>query len=208
MNPAVTLTFFRLGKIAALDTVLYVLAQFGGGIAGVMLSLKILGPYLADPPVTYLVTEPGVAGNVVALLVEIGISFVIMMLVLTFSNSRRLAPYTGVVAGAAVLIFIIIASPISGMSMNPARSFASALAAHEWRGFWIYVVAPLTGMLAASQTYLLWRGYDRVYCAKLAHNVSNQCIFRCNHSAMVMGPQPRTDPDQQRKSLVDRNEKP
>ncbi|HET8797582.1 MAG TPA: aquaporin, partial [Thermoanaerobaculia bacterium] len=65
-------------------------------------------------------------------------------------------------------------APYSGMSMNPARSFASALLGGTWNSLWIYFVAPPAGMLAAAALY---RG--RAYCAKLDHSGTMRCIFRC-----------------------------
>jgi hypothetical protein len=49
---------------------------------------------------------------------------------------------------------VIVAGPISGFGMNPARSFASALPAHTWNSFWIYLVVPIAGMLSATELFL------------------------------------------------------
>ena len=103
---------------------------------------------------------------------------------LAVSNSRRIARLTPWIAGLLVASFIIVESPLSGMSMNPARTVGSALPAGVWTAVWIYFLAPLTAMLLAGQLYRYRRGAHRVFCAKLHHHNHQRCIFRCNYSAM------------------------
>jgi len=177
MNPAVTLTFHRLGKISSGDAIAYVVAQFIGGALGLWL-LSLLEPK-ALAGVGYVATRPGPSGIAVAFVAEAVISFLLMTVVLHASNAARVAPYTPFLAGACVAAFIIIEEPFSGMSMNPARSFASALVGGVWDPLWIYFVAPPSGMLAAA---MLYRG--RVYCAKLNHFGKARCIFRCAFGEM------------------------
>src|SRR5882724_10022730 len=78
LNPATTLTFWRLGKVAGPDAAWYVLAQALGGIAGVLAAALFIGPALADPSVDYVATAPGSAGVVPAFLAEVVITFVLM----------------------------------------------------------------------------------------------------------------------------------
>jgi len=186
MNPSVTLAFFRLGKIAPWDAVFYILAQFVGGVVGVGLMAVLLGAVLAHPTVNYVVTVPGAAGPGVAFLAEFVIAFGLMLVVLIVSNSRRLAPLTGVFAGALVAIYISTEAPLSGMSMNPARTFGSALSAQVWTEGWLYFIAPLLGMLLAAELYVRWSGFDRVMCAKLHHHNTKRCIFQqCGYQAQA-----------------------
>ena len=174
LNPAVTLTFLRLGKVAPADALFYVLAQFIGATLGVVLVLLLLGAAFADPPVRYVATQPGAGGLAVALLAELAISFGLMATVLLVSNSVRFARWTGVCAGVLVALYIALEAPISGMSMNPARSFASAAPAGLWSHLWLYFVAPVAGMFAAAAAYgQLGR---RVRCAKLDHSPLRRCI--------------------------------
>jgi aquaporin Z len=182
-NPAVTLTFYRLGRIAPWDAAFYALAQFVGGICGVMMSQMALGTLIQHPSVNYVVTGPGEYGVEVAFAAEAGITFVLMSVILRVSNHRRFAQFTGVCAGLLVAMFITFESPISGMSMNPARSFASAFAAYSWMAQWIYFVAPPLGMLAAAQVYLMTHGGARIGCAKLHHSERHRCIFCAFHQA-------------------------
>jgi aquaporin Z len=186
INPAVTLTFFRLGKIEPWDAFFYVLAQFAGGTGGVLLAALILGEAVADPSVNYVTTVPGGAGAGAAFAAELVISFVLMSVVLVSSNVRRLERLTGLFAGALVATYISVEAPISGMSMNPARTFSSALPAHVWTAVWVYFTAPPLGMLLAAEVYTrLKKGRAAaVACAKLHHRNNQRCIFRCGHGQL------------------------
>ena len=174
-NPAITLTYWWLGKVRAWDACFYTVAQFLGGLAGVLLTAALLGAWVADPPVQYAVTVPGPAGQAFAFVAELLISFGLMLAVLIVSNTRRAARFTGLFAGALVATYLIVERPYSGMSMNPARTLASAVPAMDWTGLWLYFAAPLLGMGLAGELYLLTFG--RVYCAKLHHDNDKRCIF-------------------------------
>ncbi len=177
-NPAVTLTFLRLGKMKQWDAIFYILFQFIGGWLGVLLAVRIIQLPFTRPPINYIVTIPGAAGIWAAFAGEFIIAFIQMSMVLYTSNTRKLAPYTGVFAGCLVAIYVIVESPLSGFGMNPARTFASALPANVWTGIWLYFVAPIAGMLLASEVYGLLRGFHRIKCAKLVHfhPIGSRCI--------------------------------
>jgi aquaporin Z len=177
INPSVTITFLRLGKIKLWDAVFYIAAQFTGAALGVFLVAQFLGRQVSDPAVRYVVTTPGPRGPWVALLAEFVIAAGMMSAVLYFSNHHRLAGYTGLFAGLLVATYITIEAPFSGMSMNPARTFGSALPSGIWEGFWVYLIASPMGMLAASEFYLWRAGKIAVKCCKLHHNNTKRCIF-------------------------------
>jgi len=177
INPSVTFTFLRLGKIKAWDAVFYIAAQFTGAALGVFLVAQFFGRQVSDPAVRYVVTTPGPQGPWVALLAEFVIAAGMMSAVLYFSNHHRLADYTGVFAGLLVATYITIEAPFSGMSMNPARTFGSAVPSGIWEGFWVYLIASPLGMLAASEFYLWRAGKIAVKCCKLHHNNTKRCIF-------------------------------
>jgi len=179
LNPAVTVTFWRLGKVKSWDAVFYVAAQFVGAIVGVGVAATFLGARLAQPAINYAVTVPGQGGAWVAFLSEGVIAFILMTVVLTVSNHPDLNRFTGLCAGALVASFIVFEAPLSGMSMNPARTVGSAVHAHVWRSVWVYLAAPPLGMLAAAQVYLARRGARGILCAKLHHDNGQRCIFRC-----------------------------
>ncbi len=177
INPSVTLTFLRLGKVKICDAFFYVVAQFAGGIAGVLVAGAALGPSIAHPSVNYSATVPGSAGPGIAFLAELFISFGLMSVVLIASNADRLARFTGLFAGVLVATYISLEAPLSGMSMNPARTLGSAIPAQVWTALWIYFIAPPLGMLLAAEAYLRAEGAQRVFCAKLHHQNSKRCIF-------------------------------
>jgi aquaporin Z len=104
-----------------------------------------------------------------------------MTMVLWVSNSR-FANSTGLFAGILVTLYIAFEDPLSGMSMNPARTFGSALPAWRLSDLWIYFTAPVVGMFAAAETYLFMRGAARVACAKFHHDNSQRCLF-CEYKA-------------------------
>ena len=90
-------------------------------------------------------------------------------------------------AGALVAIFITFEAPFSGMSMNPARTLASAFSAGEFPSIWIYFTAPPLGMFFAAQLYRLRGGAPAVHCAKLNHHNHTRCIFRCRFAELEKG---------------------
>ena len=181
LNPAVTLTFLRLGKIKPVDAFFYVLSQFAGGIAGVLFSSVVFGMIIVHPSVNYVTTVPGPDGPGAAFLAELIISFLLMLMILTVSNNQKIARLTGIFAGLLVATYISIESPYSGMSMNPARTLGSALPANLWTALWIYFTAPPLGMLLAAEMYRKVKGARNVICAKLHHQNNRRCIFKCGY---------------------------
>jgi len=184
MNPAITLTFLTLGKIAPWDALFYMVFQFLGGVAGVAAASLLIGPALQHSAISYVVTTPGPYGTRVAFLAEFAISMLLMGTILWVSNSRRLSRFTPLFAGALVALFISFEAPLSRMSMNPARTFGSALCADEWTALWIYFTAPPAAMLLASFLYRFRRGVHRVFCAKLCHPNNQPCIFNCRYGEL------------------------
>ena len=182
INPATTLTFFRLGRIAGADALFYAASQFAGAAAGVALAAAALRGAAGHERVMYAATLPGEAGAGAAFLAEAAISFLLMSVVLTVSNAPRWNRFTPLAAGACVALFITFEAPLSGMSMNPARTFGSASAAMRWDYLWIYFVAPPLGMLAAAEARVRLRGLRSVLCAKLHHENDERCIFRCGYA--------------------------
>lgn len=176
MNPAVTLTFLRLGKVHKHDAVFYIAAQLAGGLLGVLLVWAVAGEAFSHPKVSWVVTVPGAAGLAVAFGAEMVIAVGMMLMVLTTISIPRLSRLTGYFAGILVFFYITIEAPLSGMSLNPARTLASALPSGIWTGAWIYFLAPPLGMqLAVALDRRLRRRAD-VHCAKLDHDTTRRCI--------------------------------
>lgn len=188
-NPAVTFTFYRLGKVELWDTVFYCLAQLIGAVAGVALASIVLRGAPAHTSVRYAATVPGIYGEGVAFVAELAISFILMSAILFVSNHKVLSPYTHHCAAILVALYIAFEAPLSGMSTNPARTFGPALYARYWHALWIYFVAPPLGMLAAAEVFLLVRGGRGPYCAKMHHHNDKRCIF---HHSEPEGAEPAT----------------
>ncbi len=191
MNPAVTLTFLRLGKVDRTDAAFYIVFQIVGGAAGALLASLILGRAFVEAPVSAVATVPGPAGAGPALVAEAVISFVLMLTVLAVSNSARAMRFTGLAAGTLVALFIAFEAPVSGMSMNPSRTLASSLAGGGWTSIWVYFIAPPVGMLLAAEMWLLLGREAK--CAKLNHAGGSRCIFRCGHCRHAEGVMGRAD---------------
>lgn len=181
INPAVTLVFWRLSKVASWDAAFYVVSQFTGGLAGLAFAGAVLGGRLSDPAVNFALTQPGGARVWQAFAAEMAMSFVLMGSVLVVSTQPGLSRFTGLVVAGLLVLFISVEAPVSGMSLNPARSFASAASAWQWEGFWVYFGAPVLGMMGAAELYVRARGTHRVLCAKLHHDSPRRCIFRCGY---------------------------
>ena len=183
-NPAVTFTFFRLRKIHAVDAFFYIVFQFLGGIAGGMLAGWILGSFVSAPAVDFATTHPGDDGSLVAFLAEMLISAIIMGTVLYVTNHKKIMHKSGLYVGILFAIYITFEQPLSGTSMNPARSLGTAVMSGHWSGVWIYFTAPLLGMLLASEVFLWTKGKDAIHCAKLYHTTDVRCIFKCGWGEM------------------------
>lgn len=193
-NPSVTLTFLLLGKVRPWDGAFYITSQVVGGLAGIHLAHWLLGEVVARPPVRWIVTVPGPAGAGSAFIAELLCAFLLMSVVLVLGGVPRLARLTGLAAGLLIFSYILFESPISGFSLNPARSFASALPAGVWIAFWIYLLAPPLGMLLAALVNV--RAHmPCMTCAKLVHDDGVRCIHcgfaphrhRAPHSMLPAG---------------------
>ena len=178
-NPAITLTYLWLGKIGRWDAVGYVCGQFVGGMAGVGLAALMMGRLLAQPSVDYAVTVPGIGGTAGAFGAELFMAALLLGVVLWMTNRRGLAAYTGYAVGVLITGYVFFFAPVSGFSINPARTVGSAVWAQVWTAEWVYFVAPLLGMFGAAAVYVYWFGIESVICAKLHAAPSVLCPFAC-----------------------------
>jgi aquaporin Z len=174
MNPAVTLAFLSLGRIRARDAAGYIAAQFAGALAGTIVALAVLGPLFTHPAINFVQTLPGPGGVWPAVAGELAISFLTLSILLAVAARPSTMRATGLVAGLVVMLNIVVEDPLSGMSMNPARSAGPALVARNLTSIWIYLlVPPLAMQLAAALHRLL----QTPGCAKLNHSPRVRCLF-------------------------------
>ncbi|WP_165768229.1 aquaporin [Hymenobacter amundsenii] len=158
VNPAVTVGFWQLGKIRPADACWYVLAQVAGALLAGQALLLVLGRYFAHPDVNYVLTKPGPDGVAVAFGAEFLITFIMAAVLFMALHTKRLQNLAGWLLGALLALYVVVETPYSGMSLNPARSLGSAVAAHDYAALWVYWVAPpLAGWLAAVLFQLLFR---------------------------------------------------
>ena len=160
INPAVTWTYYALGRIQFTPAVFYTLAQFAGAIAGALLLKATLGTWFSNPAIDYGVTKPMPPyGSVHAFVAEALISFVLMAVTLMAITSERWEKRLAVITGVLIALYLTFELPLSGMSLNPARSTAGALAANKWGHLWIYFVAPTGAVLLAGSLFPFWKRF-------------------------------------------------
>jgi aquaporin Z len=156
INPAVTLVQYRLQNIDRKDAFFYMLFQFMGGTLGMYLVYLAMPVLISSPAINYIVTQPGTTGTAIAFIMEFIISFFIISTVLFTSDNKHLAKYTSLFVAILITLFITFEAPYSGMSMNPARTFSSAIISNQWKVFWLYCIAPIGGMLFGERIFV-WR---------------------------------------------------
>lgn len=148
-NTAVTLSFLAVDRIQPWDAAFYLPAQLLGGWLGLWLASLPFRNASAHEKVKFVVTEPGPKGERAALIAEAIISFWLLLSLQLVYHSDALKHYLPWFAGLNLWLFIAFEAPYSGMSLNPARTVASAMAAHSWKGLWVYFVAPIWAMYLA-----------------------------------------------------------
>lgn len=157
LNPAVTLAFWQLGRIGSWDAVFYVGAQFAGALAATPVLVALLGDAFAHPRIRYGTTQPGPGGEAVAFAAEFVMSFTLMFTLLAALGTARFRRLAGGAIALLIVAYVAIETPLSGMSLNPARTFGAAVTSGQWLGIWLYFVAPLTAMWLAAVVFARWR---------------------------------------------------
>ena len=155
LNPAVTIGFAAAGRFPARDVPGYVVAQFAGAFAASGL-LRVLFPESS----TLGETLP--AGSAAQSFVfEVVLTFILMMTILSVSTGAKEKGITaGLTIGAVIALEAMFAGPVSGASMNPARSLAPAIVGGQFAHLWLYPAATILGALLAVPTCRLTRGPD------------------------------------------------
>jgi aquaporin NIP len=156
INPAVTLAFTLTRHFPAREAAAYIAAQCAGAIAGALALLAVWPDQPAQLGAT--VPAPGIgAGS--ALVYELVLTAILMFTIIAVATDTRAVGAAAAIAiGGAVGLDALFGGPVTGASMNPARSLGPAIAAWEWRDFWIYVVGPVAGAALAALAYQAIRG--------------------------------------------------
>jgi MIP family channel proteins len=153
-NPSVTLSFFLTRHLPARDALAYVAGQ----LAGAMLAALLLWAIWPSQPADLGATVPSIAAGR-ALIMEAVMSALLMMVILSVATDTRAVGAPAALAiGAAIALDALFGGPLTGASMNPARSFAPALVSGQWHDFWVYIAGPLVGAPLGALAYQLVRG--------------------------------------------------
>ena len=178
INPAVSLAFWVYGKMGKLDFFGYMIGQFCGGIVGGFLLVTVWGKYAAS--VNNGMTLPGTDYSLLFVFsAEICMTFLLVLSISIFLSSRRLMQWTPLMTWLLMTAMVWWGSPISGTSVNPARSFGPALVTGFWQDQWIYYLAPILGSLMAVIVFRqLSMGKRSLLTGKLFHVPNYRCIFK------------------------------
>ena len=160
-NPAVTLSFFITRHLPGRDAVTYVAGQLAGATAAALL-LWLIWP---GKPADLGATVPTIAVGR-AVIVEGVMSALLMLVILSVATDTRAAGAPAAIAiGATIALDALFGGPLTGASMNPARSFAPALVSGQWRDFWVYLAGPLAGAPLGALAYQFVRGEHPVHAS-------------------------------------------
>lgn len=186
INPAVTVAFWRMGKVPTRDAVIYIVAQFLGALIGAYAAGVAWGPLTTG--VHYAATVPGEGYSAVgALAAETIMTFLLVFTIFVCVNKPKVAARTGIIAGALVAMIVMIEAPVSGASLNPARTLGPALMAPTYTDLWVYFAGPIAGALLAVAAYRGQWGSQTV-CAKLYHTEKYACPFdTCRYRLVKAG---------------------
>ncbi|HUZ89900.1 MAG TPA: aquaporin [Candidatus Acidoferrales bacterium] len=181
LNPAVSLAFWLTGKMRHHDLGAYICAQIVGACLGV-LALRLAFPEFAT--VRYGMTMPGPSITPpIAALIEAGMTSALVLTILVFVSDMRTARWTPLAAWAVITLLVWQGAPLTGTSLNPARSVGPALIALNGHDLWIYLVGPPAGAILA--TWLVLAGMNlRPVTAKLFHDPAYRSIFKHEPGAM------------------------
>jgi MIP family channel proteins len=152
INPAVTLAFWSVRRFPASEVLPYILAQCMGAAAASGVLRAAIGPVGSMGA-----SLPGIPIGA-AFLVEWLLSFALMFVIMAVATDERVADgFAALAVGLTVGFCALVGGPLTGASMNPARSFGPALVGGIWRAHWLYWLAPVTGMVAGARVYDLLR---------------------------------------------------
>ena len=155
INPAVTVGFWAAGRFPGREVGGYVLGQCAGAAAASLVLRGILGPAATFGATVPAIPLPG------AFLIEWLLSFALMFVIMAVATDERVSGgFAGLAVGLTVGFAALMGGPLTGASLNPARSLGPALASGAWEAHWLYWIAPITATVAAARTYEWLRPAD------------------------------------------------
>lgn len=151
LNPAVSIAFSLTDRFEKKNLLGYIIAQ-------------LLGAFLASGILRFLFLEHKNLGATFpngdwhqSFVLEIILTYLLMLVILFVSQNKSVNQFTGIAVGATVMLEAMFAGPITGASMNPARSIAPAIVSGNIAELWIYIFAPIIGAILASLTWILMK---------------------------------------------------
>jgi MIP family channel proteins len=156
INPAVTAAFSLGRHFPVRDAAAYVPSQLAGAVLGALL-LRITWD---GTPADLGATTPTVGAGPALVYEVVMTAFLMFVIMAVATDTRAVGAAAAIAIGGTVALDALFGGPVTGASMNPARSFGPALVAGEWRDFWIYVIGPLAGAMAGAAAYGLTRGRE------------------------------------------------
>ncbi len=157
INPAVTLAFTITRHFPRREATAYIAAQLAGAVAAALLLLAVW----PDQPASLGATLPSVSAGS-AFVYELVLTAVLMFVITAVAtDTRAVGAGAAIAIGGTIGLDALFGGPVTGASMNPARSFAPALVSGEWTDFWVYVAGPLVGAALGGLAYQLVRGEHR-----------------------------------------------
>jgi len=154
INPAVTLAFTLSRHFPARDALVYIGAQLAGAVAGALLLLAVW----PDQPAALGATVPTVGAGSAFVYEVVLTAFLMFVIMAVATDTRAVGVAAAIAIGGTVGLDALFGGPVTGASMNPARSFGPAVAVGEWTDFWIYVAGPVAGAITGAIAYELVRG--------------------------------------------------
>ena len=154
INPAVTIAFTLTRHFAPRDAVAYVAAQVLGATVGALVLLAVW----TDEPASLGATVPSVGAGSAFVYELILTAFLMFVIMAVATDTRAVGAAAAIAIGGTVGLDALFGGPVTGASMNPARSFGPALVAGEWRDFWVYLAGPVAGAALGAFAYQLVRG--------------------------------------------------
>jgi aquaporin NIP len=154
VNPAVTFAFTASRHFPPREALAYGGAQLAGAAAGALLLLAAW----PDEPARLGATVPTVGAGTALLYEAAMTAFLMFVIMAVATDTRAVGAAAAIAIGGTIGLDALFGGPVTGASMNPARSFGPALAAGEWNDFWIYVAGPLAGATIGALAYQLVRG--------------------------------------------------
>jgi MIP family channel proteins len=153
INPAVTIAFTLTRHFPVGDALAYIAAQLAGATAGALLLLAAW----SDAPAALGATIPSVGAGTALMYETVLTALLMFVIVAVATDTRAVGAAAAIAIGGTVALDALFGGPLTGASMNPARSFGPALAAGEWRDFWVYVLGPVAGAALGAGAYQLIR---------------------------------------------------